>query len=207
MIFPALYNGPVQYYAWLLKEDEIILEQFDSYIKQSYRNRCRICGANGPLNLSIPVKRQRGTKTLTRDIVIDYDMSWQKVHWRSLVAAYACSPFFEYFMDDLVVFYENRFEYLVDFNRELLEKTLCSMGVTIPVRMSDGFIPISEREDPRQFIHPKLDTRVADPAFSALPYHQVFEEKHGFQPNLSILDLLFNEGPGSLSVLNKSLKT
>lgn len=190
-----------------MREDKIILEQYDSYIKQSYRNRCRICGANGTLNLSIPVKRQRGTKTLFKDIRIDYDMSWQKVHWRSMVAAYASSPFFEYFMDDLVVFYEKRVEYLVDLNRALLEKTLFCMGVKIPVRMSDAFIPISDREDPRQFIHPKLETRVADPAFSALPYHQVFEEKHGFQSNLSILDLLFNEGPGSLSVLKKSLKT
>lgn len=189
-----------------MSEDEIILEQFDNYIKQSYRNRCRICGANGALNLSIPVKRLRGTKTLFKDIRIDYDMSWQKVHWRSLVAAYACSPFFEYFMDDLVGFYENKFEYLVDLNRALLEKTLYCMGVDIPMRMSDKFEAISGKEDPRQFIHPKLDTRVADPAFTALPYHQVFEEKHGFQSNLSILDLLFNEGPGSLSVLKKSLR-
>lgn len=189
-----------------MREDEIILEQFDNYIKQSYRNRCRICGANGALNLSIPVKRLRGTKTLFKDIRIDYDMSWQKVHWRSLVAAYACSPFFEYFMDDLVGFYENKFEYLVDLNRALLEKTLYCMGVDIPMRMSDKFEAISGKEDPRQFIHPKLDTRVADPAFTALPYHQVFEEKHGFQSNLSILDLLFNEGPGSLSVLKKSLR-
>lgn len=189
-----------------MREDEIILEQFDSYIKQSYRNRCRICGANGVLSLSIPVKRQRGTKTLFRDIRIDYDMSWQKVHWRSLVAAYACSPFFEYFIDDLVGFYENKFKFLVDLNRALLEKTLYCMGVDIPVRMSDEFKAISGNEDPRQFIHPKFDTRVADPAFSALPYHQVFEEKHGFQSNLSILDLIFNEGPGSLSVLKKSFK-
>jgi len=206
LIFPTLYNGPVQYYAWLVREEEIILEQFDNYIKQTYRNRCRICGANGALTLSIPVKRLRGSKTLFRDVRIDYDMPWNKVHWKSLVAAYSGSPFFEYFMDDLVGFYENKFEFLVDLNRSLLEKTLHAMGLTIPVKMSEEFQTISESEDPRMFIHPKLDTGVADPAFLARRYHQVFEEKHGFEANLSILDLLFNEGPGSLSVLKNSLR-
>ena len=206
MIFPALYNGPVQYYAWLVREEEIILEQFDSYIKQTYRNRCRISGANGALTLSIPVKRVRGRKTLFRDIRIDYDMPWHKVHWKSLVAAYAASPFFEYFMHDLAGFYEKKFEFLVELNRGLLETTFQALGVSIPVKMSEEFQAISGNRDPRQFLHPKLDPREADPAFSVIPYHQVFEEKHGFQSNLSILDLLFNEGPGSLSLLKNSLK-
>ncbi len=207
LIFPTFYNGPVQYYARLMREDEIVLEQFDSYIKQTYRNRCKITGANGPLTLSIPVKRFKGTKTLFKELRIDYDMSWNKVHWKSLVAAYAASPFFEFFADDLVGFYEKRFEFLVDLNRGLLEKTLEMIGVDIPVRMTNDFQAISENNDPRQFIHPKFDIRIADPDFSPLTYHQVFEEKHGFQSNLSILDLLFNEGPGSLLVLKNSLKT
>lgn len=206
MTFPALYNGPVQYYARLIIEDEIILEQFDNYIKQTYRNRCNITGANGALTLSVPVKRLRGTKTLFKEIRVDYDMPWNKVHWKSLVAAYAASPFFEYFADDLVGFYEKRFGFLVDLNRGLMEKTLHFMGLEIPVKMSNEFLDISGDEDPRQFIHPKLDPRMADPCFKSLPYHQVFEDKHGFQPNLSFLDLLFNEGPNSLSVLKNSLR-
>lgn len=206
MIFPALYNGPVQYYARLLREDEIILEQFDNYIKQTYRNRCNITGANGALTLSIPIKRLRGTKTLFKEVRVDYDMPWNKVHWKSLVAAYAASPFFEYFADDLIGFYETRFQFLVDLNRGLLEKTLQIMGMDVPVRMTNDFLTISGNDDPRQFIHPKLNPRIADPGFSPLAYHQVFMEKHGFQPNLSILDLIFNEGPNSVSLLKNSLK-
>jgi len=206
LIFPALHNGPVQYYARLVREDEIILEQFDNYIKQTYRNRCKITGANGALTLSVPVKRLRGSKTLFKEVRVDYDMPWNKVHWKSLVAAYAASPFFEYFADDLIDFYEKRFEFLVDLNRGLLEKTLFCLGLDIPVRMSTDFADISGDNDPRSFIHPKLDARKADPCFNPLPYHQVFEDKHKFQPNLSFLDLLFNEGPNSLLVLKNSLK-
>ncbi|MFO7669945.1 MAG: WbqC family protein [Bacteroidales bacterium] len=206
MIYPALYNGPVQYFARLVKEKEIILEQYDSYAKQTYKNRCNIIGANGLLTLSVPVKQVRGTKNLLREVRVDYHLPWNKIHWKSLVAAYAASPFFEFFRDDLVSFYEHRFEYLVDLNTGLLEKTLQLMGMQIPVRKSDSFQAITRDDDPRYFIHPKLNPMEADPRFSPVVYHQVFEEKHGFQPNLSILDLLFNEGPGSLSVLINSLR-
>ncbi|MCP4312519.1 MAG: WbqC family protein [Bacteroidetes bacterium] len=207
MIYPALYNGPVQYFARLVREKEIFLEQFDHYVKQSYRNRCNIAGANGLLTLSIPVKRIKGTKNLFREVRIDYDTPWNKVHWKSLVAAYAASPFFEYFMDDLAGFYEKPFEFLVDLNAELLEKTLQIIGLDIPVKMTLDFQALTGEEDPRHFIHPKLDTGSVDPGFVPHAYHQVFEERHGFRPNLSILDLLFNEGPNSLCVLKNSLKT
>ncbi len=206
MIYPALYNGPVQYFARLVKEKEIILEQYDSYAKQTYRNRCNIIGANGLLTLSVPVKRVKGTKSLLSEVRVDYHLPWNKIHWKSLVAAYASSPFFDFFRDDLVSFYEHRFEYLVDLNTGLLEKTLQLMGIQIPVRKSERFQAITSDDDPRYFIHPKLDPKEADPRFSPVVYHQVFEEIHGFQPNLSILDLLFNEGPGSLSVLLNSLR-
>ena len=206
MIYPAFYNGPVQYFARLVSEEEIILEQFDSYTKQTYRNRCRIIGSNGLLTLSIPVKRARGTKNLFKDIKVDYDTPWNKIHWKSLVAAYASSPFFEFLKDELLPFYEKRFGFLIDLNAGLLDKTLEMMGMRIPIRMSEKFEALSGEDDPRHFIHPKLNTLVADPHFVPHPYHQVFKEKHGFQDNLSILDLLFNEGPGSLQILRNSLK-
>lgn len=205
MIYPALYNGPLQYFARLVKEEEILLEQNDSYIKQTYRNRCRIMGPNGLLTLSIPVKRKRGSKSLFKEIRVDYDTPWNKVHWKSLNAAYATSPFFEYFSDELLPFYEKRFEFLLDLNTGLLDRTLQMMGLNIPLRLSEDFTPIGGEDDPRYFIHPKKEK--ADPNFSQQPYHQVFEEKLGFHPNLSILDLLFNEGPASLLNLKDSLKT
>jgi hypothetical protein len=207
LIYPLLYNGPVNYYARLVREDRIVLEQFDSYVKQTYRNRCTILGPNGVQTLSIPVKRKRGVKNHFRDIRIDYEIPWNRIHWKSLEAAYGSSPFFGIIRDDLVVFYERRHEFLVDLNRLLMERTLEIMGLHIPVTLTAAFSEISGEGDPRRYIQPKVDSLVADPGFEPVPYHQVFSEKHGFLPNLSILDLLFNAGPESLALLHKSLRT
>ena len=207
MVYPLLYNGPVNYFARLVREEHTLLEQYDNYLKQTYRNRCRILGPNGVLSLSIPVKRRRGEKSLYKEIRVDYDTPWNKIHWKSLVAAYGASPFFEFIRDDLNPFYERRFEFLVDLNLQMLEKTLEIMGLDIPVGLTEAFTEITGEDDPRAFIHPKRDLVVADPSFSPVSYHQVFTERHGFQPNLSILDLLFNEGPDSLPILHRSLRT
>ncbi len=207
MVYPALYNGPVNYFARLVREQSIILEQFDSYTKQTYRNRFRVMGPNGVLTLSIPVKKKPGIKNHLRDIRIDYDTPWNNIHWRSLVASYAASPFFEYFQDDLVQYYENKFEFLIDLNVQLAETILQMMEVKIPVQCSKSFSKITGETDPRYFIHPKKDPAVVDPDFQPVVYHQVFSNRHGFHANLSILDLLFNEGPAALSILHKSLKT
>jgi len=207
LIYPTLYNGPLNYYARLVREKEVVLEQYDHYTKQTYRNRCKILGPNGVLSLSIPVKKKRGTKNLVRDIRIDYDMAWNRAHWRSLVASYASSPFFEYMSDELSGFYEKKFEFLVDLNLQLLECTLGIMGLAIPVTCSTSFTEIQDDSDPRHFIHPKMDETVTDPDFQNIEYHQVFSDRFGFQPNLSILDLLFNEGPGAHGILLKNLRT
>ena len=207
MVYPALYNGPVNYYARLVREQNIILEKFDSYTKQTYRNRFRVMGPNGVLTLSVPVKKRPGIKNHLKDIRIDYDTPWNNIHWRSLVASYAASPFFEYFQDDLVHFYENKFEFLIDLNLQLVETILELLGVKIPVSSSMAFTEITGEADPRFFIHPKKEQAVVDPDFQPVVYHQVFSDRHGFHANLSILDLLFNEGPAALSILHKSLKT
>jgi len=206
LIFPALYNGPLNYYARLVRQKELVLEQFDSYSKQSFRNRCMIMGPNGVITLSIPVLRKRGEKTLLRDIRLDYDSNWNKIHWRSLVASYASSPFFEYLADEINPFYQKNYEFLVDLNQELVELTLEFLGLNLKVSCSDAFTPLRSEEDPRHFIHPKMDQAIVDPAFLPLEYHQVFSDRLGFQPNLSILDLIFNLGPDSLSYLQACLK-
>jgi len=207
LIYPTLHNGPIQLFARLIREKAIILEQHDHYLKQTYRNRCVIAGPNGPLTLSIPVKRTRGKKNLFRDIQIDYDLPWNKIHWKSYEAAYAASPFFEYFRDELLSFYEKPGKFLLDLNVALLEFALEIMGITIPLNMTNDFLPLSDERDPRQYIHPKMDVNINDPDFEPRSYHQVFQEKNGFIPNLSILDLLFNEGVNSLTILKESLKT
>jgi hypothetical protein len=206
LVFPLFYNGPINYFARLVREKEIILEHFDHYIKQTYRNRCRIAGPNGVITLSVPVKRERGKKNLYRDIRIDYRDPWNKIHWKSIVASYASSPYFEFISDDLLPFYEQKYEFLADLNHQLLEKTLKILGCEIPTRFSIDFQDISGKNDPRYFIHPKMEEQAADPGFRPVTYHQVFSDKYGFRSNLSILDLVFNQGPGSLTILNKSLR-
>jgi len=206
LVYPALYNGPVNYFARLISESEIILEQFDNYTKQTYRNRCRIMGSNGVLTLSIPVKKKRGVKNLLRDIRIDYDTPWNKIHWRSLEASYAASPYFEYVKDDLVEFYDRKYDFLLDLNALLMDRTLQSLGLNIPISFSKAFSEISDTEDPRYFIHPKMDLAKIDPDFIPREYHQVFSDRQGFQSNLSILDLLFNEGPSALSLLRGTIR-
>ncbi|HER09440.1 MAG TPA: hypothetical protein ENO20_11085 [Bacteroides sp.] len=206
MVYPAFYNGPVNYFARLIREQEIVLDQHEHYYKQTYRNRCRIMGPNGPLSLSVPVKKKRGEKNRMKDIRIDYDTPWQKIHWRSMVAAYASAPYFQFMRDDLAVFFEKRYNFLVDLNRDMLARCLYLLGREIPVTLSDSFAEIKEREDPRIFIHPKLDPAIHDPLFHSVPYHQVFSDRFGFKSNLSILDVLFNEGNNALSILEKSLR-
>jgi len=207
LVYPALYNGPVNYFARLIGEREIILEQYENYTKQTYRNRCEIMGPNGILTLSIPVKKKRGVKNPVKDIRIDYDTPWQKIHWRSLVAAYAASPFFQYIKDDLAVYYEKKPRFLIDLNQQLLEQCLYFLGKEIPLRLSSSFSGTKGKTDPRVLIHPKLDPTIHDPVFHPVTYHQVFSERFGFTSNLSILDLLFNEGNQAYSVLEKSLRT
>lgn len=207
LIYPVLYNGPVHYFARLVKESGIVLEAHDNYTKQTYRNRCLIPGANGVLTLTIPVKRMKGVKCLFRDVRVDYSQPWNRIHWKSFEAAYSVSPYFEYIRDELEPFYRENFDFLIDLNHKLLEKVLEILGLHIPIRFSESFSELQGPGDPRTFMHLKKGAMEADPYFRILPYHQVFMERHGFQPNLSILDLLFNMGPESLSILTRSIRT
>ena len=183
-----------------------IIEQYDNYIKQTYRNRCNILGANGILPLSIPVLKGLDRKTYVRDIRIDYNKKWQKLHWKSIESAYRHSPFFEFYMDEFFPFYERKFVFLLDFNASLLELVLQSLEIDMNLRYSSKFmdVPASDLADYRESIHPKRDP-LSDPFFIPVTYRQVFSERLGFKANLSIIDLLFNEGPNSRMILEKSV--
>ena len=208
MLLQSVYSGPIQYFARIAKEKAIVIEQYDHYIKQTYRNRCRILGANGPITLSIPVVNVSGEKTLVKDIRIEYAFPWQKMHFKSIESAYASAPFYEFIIDDLLIFYTKRFTFLVDYNRQILETILNILDIGCEIHHSDAFRTISdEQNDPRFFIHPKKDFHRYDRQFASVSYKQVFSEKHGFVPNLSILDLIFNEGKHAKQILEKSLKT
>lgn len=200
------YLGPVQYFTKFLLHPVRIIERYDHYIKQTYRNRCNIMGANGILPLSIPVLKGQAHKTYVRDIRIDYNKKWQKLHWRSMESAYRHSPFFEFYTDELYPFYEKRFEFLIDFNAALLELVLQSLEIENTLNYSREFIDagIVDYADYRETIHPKRDLS-SDPLFVPLTYRQVFVERLGFKANLSIIDLLFNEGPNARSVLEQCI--
>lgn len=200
------YLGPVQYFTKFLLHPVRIIERYDHYIKQTFRNRCNIMGANGILPLSIPILKGQAHKTYVRDIRIDYNKKWQKLHWRSMESAYRHSPFFEYYMDEFYPFYEQRFEFLIDFNAALLELVLQSLEIENTLNYSREFIDagIVDYADYRETIHPKRDLS-SDPLFVPLTYRQVFVERLGFKANLSIIDLLFNEGPNARSVLEQCI--
>lgn len=209
ILLPLTYFGPVRYYTKFLLEGKKVIEQYESYVKQTYRNRCVILGANGPVVLIIPVKRKKGEKNRVRDIIIDYDTDWRRLHWRGILSAYASSPFFEFYRDIIEPFFISRYRFLVDYCYTILNEMLRALEIPNEVLMSEEFIfpgDPSIQYDYRELISPKKDFRM-DRLFYPVPYQQVFCSKSDFIPDLSILDLLFNLGPDSKDNLRKSIKT
>lgn len=199
----SAYLAPVEYYSKLKAYDKIYIEQHDHYVKQTYRNRCNIAGPEGVLSLSVPIIRPDTPKCAMKDIRISDHGNWRHLHWNAIESAYNNTPFFEYYKDDLRPFYENKYTFLADFNDELRCK-ICELMDISPVvehtaSYHTDFLP--DEADYREVIHPKKDYTEVDKDFLPKPYYQVFESRHGFLPNLSIIDLLFNMGPESVLVL------
>ena len=201
IILSSAYFGPVSYFSSILKHDKVLIEQFDHYNKQTYRNRCVIMGANEALNLVIPVKKPNGSKTLMKDVLIDYDTNWQKMHYRSILSSYRSSPFFDYYFDDYSVFYENREKYLIDLNLKSLEVVLHQLEHAKDFILTKEFLEKSNSIlDLREAFHPKKQFP-GNKHFKIKPYTQVFSDKHGFLPDLSVMDLVFNTGPEAILYL------
>ncbi len=201
-VFPSCYLGTIQYFAHLVQySGTVAIEVHSPYQRKSYRNRCLIMGANGKMPLSIPVTNHKNEKTLLKDTLVSYDTPWQKQHWRSIVSAYNSSPFFEYYKDAIEASYQNTFEHLIDLNLDLTQVILEEIGADIELIQT---IEKSENTQYRYLVNPKIPL-AKDTQFKVIPYRQVFAEKHAFEGNLSILDLLFNKGPETLSWLEDSL--
>jgi len=197
-ILSMAYFPPVEYILKAYSAGGIFIDGHEHYIKQTYRNRCYILAANGKLALTIPVIKTEGNHTPANKILIDYSERWQQNHWRAIQSAYNSSPFFLFYQDEIRPFFETKHEYLFDLNLSILRVMLAQLGLSTIIETSNSYQKEYEgMADYRNSISPKLETSIELP-----PYFQVFDNKFGFTPNLSILDLLFNLGPEVLGYLD-----
>lgn len=198
-LLQTTYFGPVQWYQKLYRYDHCLIEQYDSYQKQTFRNRCVIASANGVQALTVPVEHS-DDKMLTKDLRVSDHNQWRRIHWNALQSAYSESPFFEYYADDIRPFFEKKYAFLIDFNEEIRQKICELIDIHPDVEYTQAFTANnSPIKDYREVIHAKHPQPDAD--FEPKRYWQVFQHKHGFLPNLSILDLLFCTGPEAIFYL------
>ena len=202
-ILPLTYLGNILYYAHLTSS-RCTIDIHSNYIKQTYTNRCSIISANGIQDLTIPIIKPK-EKTPIKDIRISSHDNWQQLHWRAIQSAYNSTPFYEYFCDDYLPFYQKKWDFLLDFNLKIQEKTLELLNFQkIESYLSDTYIEKSNfnTKDLREVINPKkFDVSLYNNLNT--PYYQIFNQKFGFMPNLSIIDLLFNMGNEARIYLKK----
>ena len=215
VLLSTAYFAPVEYFAVLDNCNNVVIEACEQYQKQSYRTRCHILTGSGILVLTLPVLRGGGSvaggitldpthKLPISDIRIDYTKPWVVQHERAIEAAYGNSPFFEYYKDEIFAVLDSHIETLLGLNMELTS-LLCELcGIKKRFSLSKEYVNPQKTEpdtlDLRSAIHPKVSAS-NNPFYKEKAYYQVFTNKYGFTPNLSILDLLFNEGPNSVSFL------
>ncbi len=236
-LLSSTYFGPVQWYQKLTHGGVCIIERHDHFVKQTFRNRCVIATTQGQQALTVPVESPQGVridKTEMKDVRISDHGAWRHLHWQALQSAYGESPFFEYYVDDILPFFEKKWEFLFDFNLAITHKMCELLDIEPHIELTEEYLLVSDGRaydanvsdaigrggpcarpqsngdaaacgcdthacgcgnvivDYRDAIRPKHP--LPDPSFVPRPYYQVYGQKFGFQPNLSILDLLFNEG-------------
>ncbi|MEZ4978432.1 MAG: WbqC family protein [Chitinophagales bacterium] len=193
------YLGNLAFYNQLTKYDTVIFEKQEFFQKSSYRNRCEISGPNGKLVLSVPIVGGKDKKQYYSQTKISYDHHWQKDHWNSLCSSYRRSPYFEYYEDKFEKIFDKDYETLFSLNLELflLIKDLLKLDLAVEFSESYQKEAAEDIDDYRSHFLPKREFPIA------IQYLQVFEDRTGFIPNLSIVDLLFNEGPNSLHLLKQ----
>jgi hypothetical protein len=187
VLLSTAYLPNTEYFHYLLKDNSII-EKHEHYQKQSFRNRCQILSANGVLDLVIPLKKN-ADKELISQKRISYSENWQTKHWRAISSAYKNSPYFEFFEPEFYPFYAEKHEFLFDYNLKLIETILKILRIKKELALTNEFQKEFQGLDLRESIHPKVKSAAA-----LRPYHQVFADRFGYTENLSVIDLLFNQG-------------
>lgn len=191
VLLSSAYLPPVSFFTAINSGGDVLIEQYDNYCKQTYRNRCRIATANGIQALTIPIVKADTPKQLMKDVRISDHGEWRRQHWNALESAYMNSPFFMYYQDDFRPFYDKKYEFLIDFNTELTLLILKLAGIEKPVKLTESYNRNTDNIlDLRNLIEP-AKTEPQNP----IEYWQVFKQKYGFIGNLSAVDLLFNMGP------------
>lgn len=198
MILPTSYFGNIEYFFQLWKEKEVIIDIHEPYQKQTFRTRCEIAGANGLQTLSIPVERPNGKDTLVKDVLVSYKEDWRKDHLKAIESTYSRTPYFIYYFDTINEILTEDEPHLIQLNYKLLSYLVDKIGLTVNLSFSSAQSPLEETDLRMDFTSKKKNR------FNAHRYIQTFEERHGFLNNLSILDLLFNEGPNAISILQES---
>lgn len=215
MLFSTAYFPPVEYFAKIaegftlspddVKPSVIYIEACEHYQKQTYRNRCKFYAENGTQTLSFPIVHEEGSHSLPiTEIKIDWSTPWLIQTERAIASAYESSAYFDYYKDELFSILNSRPDTLFEFNLLIIKFFLKKTGIKADIRLTEHFTPAESSvygEDLRSVIHPKRDNVILEELGLKKPYFQVFAGKHGFISNLSIMDLLFNEGPDSILFL------
>lgn len=196
-ILHPTYFPNIAHFTAMQNDDSLVLEVCDNYQKQTFRNRCDIYGANGKLSLTVPVSYTQKNRQQYKDVKLSKTENWQSQHLKSLDSAYRMSPFYEFYIDDLMPLFQRDFEFLLDVNLKCLEILSDCLEIDLNFKLTEAFVNPENTSNDYRFLANAKKT----PKFNFDEYTQVFTEKQGYLNNLSILDLLFNEGPNTINYL------
>lgn len=199
VLLPVFYLPPISWFSvYLDPENDVVFEQYESFPKQTYRNRTNIYGANGKLSLIIPINHTG--KREMKDIEMSYMEDWQKLHWKSIKTAYQSSPYFEYYEDQFKVLYDTKEKFLLDFNLKSIDIIKKILKTEKAQSLNEEYIKNPSEINFREQFSAKVPSE-----FEMEEYYQTFTDKHGFLKDLSIIDLICNKGPESVTYL-KNIK-
>lgn len=197
LIHPS-YFAPISQYVQIINSNTLLFEVCDNYQKQTYRNRCFIFSSAGKQLLNIPIINEKGVKQRSSEVKIDNKYDWQKMQFRSLETAYNSSPFYEFYIDDLLPVFAKKWKYLIDLNLFTHSLIMEALEIDLPFEKTDYYSSEAKCNDNRMLVNSK-----SNKSYDLKPYYQLFSDRHGFIENLSILDLLFMEGPNALLYLER----